>query len=158
MKQAAFALSLLVCIVGISSCGSLSEKLPASSRKISAPGFVNVNEDNPGQQTNIKSSIVFGKYTIIEFTSPYCGACMQMKPLLEALPEKRQDIVVRSFDVNRKEAMGVDFESPLAQQYEIHVLPSFKIFNDKGRQIADGSAARDQVRDLIEKELMQAER
>ena len=147
---------LLTC-TGLCACsrGSLTEEIPAGQqRNNKAEGFLDVNKDDPGQEVNVQSDIVFGKYTVIEFTSPGCGACQSMRPLMEKLHEFRPDIVVRSYDVNRKNAGGIDWESPLAQKYKIHSLPAFKIYNSKGVLIADGDNAREQVRKVVEHDEM----
>lgn len=150
---------LLLCLVCLSGCasGSLTDHVPASKqRNNSAPGFLEVNADNPGEIVDIKSSIVFGKLTIIAFSSPYCPPCQAIKPMLEQMHDKRPDIVVRYFDVNRSDVQGIDFESPLAVKYEIHVLPSFKIFNERGKLIAEGAEAKQEVIKVINEDILRA--
>lgn len=149
-------LASLTCTT-LSGCskGNLTQEIPAGQqRNNTAEGFVDVNKDDPGQELNVQSEIVFGKYTVVEFTSPGCGACQSMRPMMEKLHEMRPDIVVRSYDVNRKNADGIDWESPLAQKYKIHSLPAFKIYNSKGSLIADGDNARDQVRQVIQNDML----
>ena len=146
---------VLTATLSLCSCAkTLSDPIPPSAqRNNSAEGYLDVNEDNPGEEINIKSSIVYGKYTIIDFTSPGCGPCQQVKPMLKQMHDFRPDIVVRSFDINRKGAGGIEWDSPLAHQYGIHSVPSFIIFNEKGVQIADGGAASDQVYGVINKDM-----
>ncbi len=155
MKIRFFAMSSLcfLLVLSLNSCGPhMGKKLPVSA-KDSALGYSEVNADNPGLELDVKKSIVYGKYTIIDFTSPGCGACMEMQPFLEQLHESRPDIVVRSFDVNREGAEGIDWDSPLAQKYEIHSLPFFKIFNEKGLLIAEGKSAKNMIVEILQENL-----
>ncbi len=146
------SLSFFLALFCLCSCGaSLDKKLPVS-KDASVEGFTVVNEDNPGQEFDIKRAIVYGKYTIIDFSSPGCGACMEMMPYLRRLNEVRPDIVVRSFDVNRPGSPGIDWESPLTVQYHLHSLPELKIFNERGVLMAEGKKGEDMVIQLINKE------
>lgn len=157
MKKDLLALlAISVSVLCISACSkTLSDKVPAASqRNNSAEGYLDVNEEDPGKEIDIKSSIVYGKYTIMDFTSPGCGPCQEIKPYLQKLHDKRPDIVVRSFDINRSGTDGIDFESPLASQYKLDFVPYFKIYNEKGVQIADGRDATKQVFEVVNKELI----
>lgn len=111
-----------------------------------------VNENKPGERIDIKNSLVFGRYTIMEFTSEYCGKCKAMQPLLETLSLTRPDIAVRSFDIDRSGSEGIDWDSPLAKQYNIHSIPAYIVFNDKGVKISDGNIARDDVEKVLRAE------
>ncbi len=141
---------VLAAVLCLSSCTSktLSTRMP-ESKKIVAEGFVEANADNPGQQAEVRKSVVYGKYTVIDFTSQGCGACQEIKPMLEQLNASRPDIVVRSYDVNREGVNGIDWDSPLVAQYGLHSLPAFKIFNERGVLMAEGDSARDQVINVI---------
>lgn len=145
---AAFALAL-----ALSSCAantSLTNRL--NVKPVKAEGYVMVNEDKPGEDINIKDSLVFGRYTVMEFTSEYCPSCLQIQPYLKTLSMTRPDIAVRSFLIDRAGSDGIDWKSPLATRYNIHTVPGFIIFNDKGVKIADGDAARDQIKNVIQAE------
>ncbi len=151
---------ILLPALSLSSCAtkSLTNKIPSHSQKNnSQEGYLEVNSEKPGEEINIKSSIVYGKYTIIDFSSPFCGPCQQLKPFLQQLHSKRPDIVVRAFDINREGSQGIDWQSPLAQQYNLRSVPYFKIFNEKGVQIAEGRDATQQVIAVINKELFRKE-
>lgn len=148
-------LAIATVCFSLSSCATLSTRLKTPQKP--AAGYEMVNTDNPGEQTNVKSSMVFGKYTIIELTSKYCGVCEEMKPYLMRLHDARPDIVVRAFDIDRKGSSGIDFESPLADQYGIHFVPFFYIYNDKGVKIAEGQDASKQIMEVIQKEASKIE-
>lgn len=116
--------------------------------------FKIINEDNPGEKIELSKFRAFGKYTIFDFQSAYCGPCREMTPHLLELTKARPDIAVRSVDINRKEVQGIDWDSPVCQQYGIHSVPSFRIYGPGGKELASGGAARDQVRNCINEELM----
>ena len=112
-----------------------------------------VNEENPGESIDIKRSLVRGKYTIIEFTSPFCCPCQQVKPYLHKLNDSRPDVVVRAFDINRKGIEGIDWEAPLAMKYGVSSVPRYQIYNERGAKISDGHDASNEVTDMINKSL-----
>lgn len=147
-----FAKSFLVLALALSltSCASISSRL--NVKPVKAKGYEIVNENNTGEDVDVKNSLVFGRYTVVEFTSEYCSSCQQIKPLLETLSMTRPDIAVRSYYIDRPGSQGIDWDSPLAKRYNIHSVPAFIIFNDKGVKIADGENARNQIRDLVNKE------
>jgi thiol-disulfide isomerase/thioredoxin len=144
-----------VALICLTSCGqNISKRLTTTApSKTSEDAFLEVNSDEPGKEINVKSSIVFGKYTIIDFSSEGCPSCRELKPLLERLAAARPDIVVRSFNVNRKGVDGIDWESPLVAEYRIRSLPYLQIFNEKGVLIAEGSSAKQQVIGAINNDL-----
>ena len=147
----AFAKSFLVLALALTltSCASISTRL--NVKPVKAKGYEIANENNTGESVDVKNYLVFGRYTVVEFTSEYCSSC-QIKPLLESLSLTRPDIAVRSFYIDRPGSEGIDWDSPLAKRYNIHSVPAFIIFNDKGVKIADGDVARNQIRDLVNKE------
>ena len=143
-------------LICLTSCGqTISKKLTsAAASKAAEDAFVEVNSDDPGKEINVKSSIVFGKYTVVDFSSEGCPSCREIKPLLERLTAARPDIIVRSFNVNRKGVDGIDWESPLVAEYRIRSLPYLEIFNEKGVLIAEGNSAKKQVIDAINDDLI----
>jgi len=49
-------------------------------------------------------------------------------PKLAELHKSRDDIAVVKVDINRPGVKGIDWSSPVAQQYKLHSIPHFKIF------------------------------
>lgn len=135
---------------------TLSDKLPGAETAFNKDSFEDVNQNAPGESTDVKRSLVYGKYTVIDFTSEYCGPCMQMRPYLQELGKSRADIVVRSFDINRMGVEGIDWKSPLAKRYKINSVPFLQIYDAKGKLIADGTAATAQVQKVINQDVLGA--
>jgi thiol-disulfide isomerase/thioredoxin len=113
------------------------------------------NSGHGGETLDLQSLRVQGKTTVVEFFSPFCPPCLQLAPLLAQLPQKRPDLAVRKVNINRPETKGIDWQSPLAQQYQIHFVPYFVIFSPRGKTV-EGKAASKQVLDwLVEAGLLQ---
>ena len=114
------------------------------------------NSGNPGQTLDVKSLLVKGKTTLIYFHSPFCPPCVRLAPLLAQLAAKRPDLAVKKVNINRPGIQGIDWRSPLAQQYKIRQVPYFMIFNPQGQLVAQGREAVEPVgRWLREAGLMQ---
>ena len=110
-----------------------------------AGAVTDVNPNNPGETLDIKSLLVKGKTTVIDFTSPFCPPCVHLAPLMAKLAKKRPDLAIKKVDINRKGVNGIDWRSPLAQQYQIRQVPYFMIFNPQGQPVAQGRGATDTV-------------
>jgi thiol-disulfide isomerase/thioredoxin len=108
-----------------------------------------------GQQVNLQDHLVKGKTVIFDFFSQYCPPCRRISPLLNKLAEKRSDIVVIKVDINRKDVTGIDWASPVAQQYQLQGIPHFKIYSPEGKLKAEGDAAYEQVVTLLKQENIQ---
>jgi thiol-disulfide isomerase/thioredoxin len=108
------------------------------------------NASSPGEQFDINECLVPGKYVIIDFYSEYCGPCRAFAPKLKALADAKDDVVVRKLDINRSGHKGIDWDSPLAEQYEIHSVPYLRIYSPVGLQVAEGKEAKEMVNKWIE--------
>src|SRR4051812_16938238 len=81
-----------------------------------------------GAEVKLSDYLIEGKTVIFDFYSEYCGPCKAVAPQLEALHAKRADIVVVKVDINRPGVKGIDWKSPVAQQYGLHSIPHFKVY------------------------------
>lgn len=153
---------LFVCVVGLGYAytkSPLGQQVDLSQPKPVKPTVEEmkngnsrqINEDTPGEEIDIAKHKVSGHFTIFDFYSESCGPCMRIAPELLELTKERPDIAVRSIDVDRGGTQGIDWNSPVCQQYKIHSLPHFVIMNSDGRIVAQGRAASDAVIKLIQK-------
>jgi thioredoxin-like negative regulator of GroEL len=110
-----------------------------------AGAVTDANPSNPGQTLDVNSLVVKGKTTLIDFHSPFCPPCVQMAPFLKKLATKRRDLAIKKVNINRPETRGIDWRSPLAQQYQIRQVPYFMIFNPQGQPVAQGREATETV-------------
>ena len=111
-------------------------------------GYV-INLANPGEKVYIEDYVQGGKTTIFDFYSEFCGPCRKISPRLKLLDEMNDDIVVVKIDINRKNVQGIDWNSPVARQYNLRSIPYFVIFDSSGRQSHEGSSAWRQVYEYL---------
>jgi thiol-disulfide isomerase/thioredoxin len=98
-----------------------------------------------GQEVAIADYLVPGKTTVVDFYSEFCPDCRVIAPKLAELHKNRADIAVVKVDINRPGVKGIDWKSPVAQQYKLHSIPQIEIFGPDGKLQAEGDAAYDQV-------------
>lgn len=104
-----------------------------------------INSFNPGAEFDVESYLQKGKTNIVDFYSDYFPPCRQISPLLKKLDKQRPDLVVLAVDINRKEVKGIDFFSPLAQQYKLNAVPHFRIYDAEGNLTMEGQEAHIEV-------------
>ena len=107
--------------------------------------LADANSDNPGQTLEINSLLVKGKTTVIDFYSPFCPPCVQLAPIMAKLAGKRLDLAIKKVNINRPGVQGIDWRSPLAQQYQVRQVPYFMIFSPQGQLVAQGREAVETV-------------
>jgi thioredoxin 1 len=116
-----------------------------------AGGLADANRGKTGQTLEVKSLLVKGKTTLIDFYSPFCPPCVRLAPLMAKLAKKRPDLAIKKVNINRPGINGIDWRSPLAQQYQIRRVPFFMIFNPQGQLVAQGREAIETVGDWLQK-------
>ncbi len=112
-------------------------------------GYV-INNQNPGEEIDIRIFVQEGKTTIFDFYSEYCPPCRRISPLLKGLDTRREDIIVHKVDINRPGIQGIDWGSPVAKQYNIHSVPFFMIYDTSGNLTHQGDAAYTEVMRLLQ--------
>ena len=90
-----------------------------------------------GEEINLTDYLVPGKTTVFDFTSEYCGPCRTYEEPLHNLHQKRADLAVVKVDINRPGTKRIDWQSPVAQQFQMHSIPHFKVFGPDGKLIAE---------------------
>jgi thiol-disulfide isomerase/thioredoxin len=103
-----------------------------------------------GQRVDLQAYVVPGKTTIFDFTSEYCPPCRAIAPALHKLHASRSDIVVVEVDLNRPGIQGIDWESPVAQQYNMRSIPAFKVYGADGKLQVEGDEASSYVTSLLQ--------
>ena len=104
-----------------------------------------------GAEVNLADYLVPGKTVVFDFTSEYCPPCRMYDEPLKALHQKRDDLVVVKVDINRPGVKGIDWKSPVAQQYRMNSIPRFKIFDGDGKLIAEDIGQDKPARNLVNK-------
>lgn len=102
-----------------------------------------------GEVLDLKPLLTKGKTNLIDFYSPFCPPCVRLAPVMEKLAEKRSDLAIHKVNINRRDVKGIDWHSPLAQQYKIRQVPYFIIFSPQGKLVAQGPGAVEQVKSWL---------
>ena len=102
-----------------------------------------------GETITLAEHLVAGKTTIVDFTSEYCPPCRAYAEPLAELHAKRADVAVVKVDINRPGVKRIDWQSPVAKQFDLKSIPHFKVFGPDGRLVAEGNEARALVNRLI---------
>lgn len=90
-----------------------------------------------GQTIALADFLVPGKTVVFDFTSKFCPPCQAYNEPLKLLHAKRSDLVVVKVDINRPDVRGIDWQSPVAQQYDLHSIPHFKVYSPAGKLLAE---------------------
>ena len=143
---AALALSLTL-IACTSNSSNADEAAPEAS---TAQQEQTADTDKPiriaqGQRTEITDYLAEGKITVFDFMSDYCPPCVQIAPWLDRLHKERDDVHVVKVDVNRPGKQGIDWGSPVLQQYGIRSIPHFKIYGADGELMHEGRPAYETI-------------
>ena len=65
---------------------------------------------------------------------------------MEKLAQKRSDLAIKKVNIQRPEVSGqIDWQSPVAKQFELRSIPHFMIFDQSGKLSSQGQEARKQV-------------
>jgi len=148
-----FFSALAIALVALAGCESgnaqPAEKAPAALEQSAEAASNSSAGDKPGSppviaqgsRTNLLEHADPDRYTVFDFTSEYCGPCRQIAPYLDKLHEGREDVTVVKVDINRPGVRGIDFRSPIAQQYGINSIPHFKVYDEAGTKVAEGDPA-----------------
>ena len=120
----------------------------------SHPAAAQVREGNSGrggETLEIKNLLDRSRTTAIDFSSPYCPPCVRLAPLLEQLAARLPEVAFVKVNINRREVQGIDWKSPLAQQYRIRSVPYFMIFDPQGKLVAQGMEAWKTIEGWLQK-------
>jgi len=93
---------------------------------------------------NFKSEVLDSEVPVlVDFWAPWCGPCQAMAPVIEELAGE-----IKGAKVTK---LNVDDNTELAQEYDIHSIPTFIIF--KGGQVAEqfsGALSKDGLREKLD--------
>jgi thioredoxin 1 len=110
---------------------------------------VDANTGRGGETLDLKPLLTKGKTNLIDFYSPFCPPCVRLAPVMEQLAARRPDLAIHKVNINRPDVRGIDWRSPLAQQYKIRQVPYFIIFSPQGKIVAQGPGAIEQVKSWL---------
>lgn len=119
--------------------------LVAAPTKLAEPAHV-----ARGEEITLADWIVPGKTVVVDFYSDYCPPCRPYIEPLKVLHTQRDDIVVVKVDINRIGVKGIDWKSPVAQQFALRSIPHFQVYGPDGKLQSEGKDARATVHALLE--------
>lgn len=103
-----------------------------AERERAQAGVLNINADSPGERIELAAFRVPGKNVVFDFSSKHCGPCRRLSGMLEKLAARRPDVLIRVVDIDRRGAFGIDWESPVARQYDLQSVPSLRLARPDG--------------------------
>jgi hypothetical protein len=153
-REAACVVALLLTFSFLTACSTehtddlAVEKLPLEQQQ--ATNFLPLNPDKPGTPVDVQRYLVPNKYTIVAYLSPYDDTSVSIEPKLIQLTQARNDIALRTVNINRPEVQGIDWQSPIIQAAEIQTLPFFQIYDPAESLRAQGRPASEQINQWIQ--------
>lgn len=150
-KSSQVLLALLIAGVCLASCSQPQEQgydlavAKMDRQEMLSTNYLALNADKPGTPVDPVLYTVPGKFTIVEYFSPYDQDCVNLAPLLLQLSQTRTDIAIRTINVNRPEVQAVDVDSPIMQYMQIQKLPYFQIYDTRQSLRAQARPAYEQV-------------
>lgn len=97
-----------------------------------------------GQNIDVKTVLVPGKVTIIDFYADWCGPCKAISPSLEKLVDYDSEVFLRKIDI-------VNWQSPVVQQHNIRSVPNMRVFNREGKMVGQPTHSFEQVLEYVKK-------
>ncbi len=107
----------------------------------------------PDGPVDLSKMIESGKTNIVDLYSEFCPPCRAIAPYLEKLAKARTDVNVIRIDINRKGHRGIDWQSPIARQFNLRSIPHFILVNGDGKVLEEGRPAYKKVVEMIQKTL-----
>jgi thiol-disulfide isomerase/thioredoxin len=109
-----------------------------------------VNKETGGDEIYMAKLLKPGRTTIFKFSSVHCPLCISSKGKFDQLAKMYPEHKFYTVDIDRPFSTGIDFESPVAKQWDLHTLPYYMIF--EGTNLAaKGEFANKYLRDLYMK-------
>lgn len=120
-----------------------------SPEEIQSTEFLPLNDDLPGFPVDAERYLIPGKFNIVFFYSPYDAESIRLSSGLARLPQIRENIAVRTVNINREGIEQVDWQSPLVQECRINSLPYVRIYEPRLNLRAQGRPALEQLKQWI---------
>lgn len=95
-------------------------------------------------QSNFKQTVKDNSLIIVDFYATWCNPCRMLKPIMERVEDKREDVKFFAVDISANE--------DIAKEYRIFSVPTLVAFKDgKVLDSLVGLNSYDTILDFIEK-------
>ena len=106
--------------------------------------------NDAGQRITLTEHLEPGKIVVFDFYSDYCGPCHRMGAALEELDRIEDEIIVKKVNIDRPDSGGIDWNSPVAEQYGISSVPHLVIYRGD-ELIGQGESAQEFLAEYVQK-------
>ena len=96
------------------------------ARPAPPPPEKSVQLNKPGERVDIDAILPAGYVTVVDFWAEWCGACTILGGMLAVQVAHDPGVVIRKIDVG-------EGTTPVAHDYQISVLPHFRIYDKQKR-------------------------
>jgi thioredoxin 1 len=83
---------------------------------------------NGGKTLDLEILMVPDGIMIFDFYADWCAPCKELDPLLQTLAKNDEDVYLRRINI-------LDFEKPIARQYDLKAIPSVWVYDGTGELI-----------------------
>lgn len=95
-------------------------------------------------QSNFKQTVKDNSLIVVDFYATWCNPCRMLKPIMERVEDKREDVKFFAVDISANE--------DIAKEYRIFSVPTLVAFKDgKVLDSLVGLNSYDTILDFIEK-------
>jgi thiol-disulfide isomerase/thioredoxin len=84
---------------------------------------------NGGKTLDLEILMVPDGIMIFDFYADWCAPCKELDPLLQTLAKNDEDVYLRRINI-------LDFEKPIARQYDLKAIPSVWVY-DGARELVE---------------------
>ena len=100
----------------------------------------------PGRPVDLRAAMAPGRTTLVHYYADWCPGCSKWARTMKAVEAWFDDIHVVYVDIDR-------LDSEVARRDRIHFVPNFKVYDPRGRLIAEDKAADAWLRREIDRRL-----
>lgn len=101
----------------------LAQTKNPKATQIQATAFV--DRDGP---LDLEQLLVPNEINLIDFYADWCGPCRVISPMLEKLASQYPDVNLHKINI-------VKFGSPVAKQFNLHSIPSIRVYDRNGQMV-----------------------